>query len=184
MRTALAAALLAGLCLAKPPYIQDFSRMEELTRKLNDVFTELREKEEFLSKPLQERIVIKFQQGAPSYEHLTKLTGEAVVKEIFKNWDAIEQDPPTEEVKRVLAMLPDVLKKQYNIVPIPKRERFNASKPLVAALTHDAFHVRQAAIDCLRAIYGESRLYQADLPAPLRSKRKKEWERFIKKKRS
>ena len=80
-------------------------------------------------------------------------------------------------------LLPDALKANYGgirAVGVNRKERHNASKPLVKALTNDYLSIRQAAIDCLTAIYSTSNLYRADARKKERSNAQKSWERLIK----
>jgi hypothetical protein len=153
-RVALPLALLCAAAAAKPPVVPDYARMGELESHFNDVFVELKAKEEFARKSLQEQLVIKLGDGVKSWGPIKNLTGEAVVKEIFEKWKAaqVAENPP-QEVVDTLALLPKVLKKLYDRMPIPKEERFKATDPLVDALLSDYPHLRQAAIDCLWEIY-------------------------------
>ena len=80
---------------------------------------------------------------------------------------------------QAFAPLPEVLKKLYERVPIDRDGRFATSKPLVDALDSEFLHLRQAAIECLWAIYGERNFYHADLSPADRKKRQGAWRNYI-----
>jgi len=164
---------------AKPPVLPGYARMDDLESDLVSAAQRMREEEEFAAKPFAERLILKFQERATSYEHMKRLDGEDLVEEILEKWKEAQAEEVDKEVVRILAMLPEALKARYDVNPIPKRERFKASKPLVDALTHRYTPIRQAAIDCLKAIYGQTRLYQPDLPPKKRMDIQKDWKKQI-----
>jgi hypothetical protein len=80
----------------------------------------------------------------------------------------------------VLLKLPHALKERYaKVVPIPKSARHKASVPLVKALTHKNFYVREAAIESLKAIYGRTLLYKPDATAGARKTKQAKWRKEI-----
>ncbi len=166
---------------AKPPVLPGYARMDDLESDLVANAQRMREEEEFAAKPFAERLILKFQEGATSYEHVKRLDGEDLAEEILEKWKEAQAEEVGKEVARILAMLPEALRARYDVNPIPKRERFKASKPLVDALTHKYTPIRQTAIDCLKAIYGQTRLYQPDLPLKKRIDIQKDWKKQIEK---
>ena len=183
-KAALFIALLAVPALAGPPVVRGYHRMTKLEEKLADLAETLRKKEEFAKKPRQERMILRFYPTPPKGKETVfegkKLTGEMLVKEILK-WPAIQNMSPTPDALRILAMLPPALKTRYVVVPTPKTPRYLASKPLVKQLDSPHFHIRKAAIDCLKAMYSQSGLYKPDADRAQRRKRIREWKRRIEK---
>jgi len=173
--------LLVAPAIARPPVAPDFARMAELQIQLTDKLQTIRRKEEFARKPRVERMTLSFERGAAEFEG-KKLTGERVAEELFEKWSELpkKEGDASPEVKRVLSLVPQAMKVRYaNVVPIPKNNRYQASKVLVAALVHKNFHVRKAAIDALVAIYGRSLLYKPDASPNQRKARQKKWKREI-----
>ena len=78
-------------------------------------------------------------------------------------------------------MLAPALKKRYVVLPTPKMPRYLSSKPLMKPLDSPHFHIRKAAIDCLKAMYSQSGLYKPDADRAQRRKRIREWKRRIEK---
>ena len=174
---------LAVPAFARPPEVPEFARMADLKMRLVDRLQTLRAKEEFARKPRQERMVLSFQREIVEFDG-KKLTGELVARELFEKWAKLpkKEGDADAEVKRILALVPQAMKVRYaNVVPIPKNNRYQASKVLVAALLHKNFHVRKAAIDSLVAIYGRSLLYKPDASSGQRKARQKKWKREIEK---
>ncbi len=166
---------------AKPPVVPGYARMDDLENDLASAAQRMREEEEFAAKPFAERLILRFQAGATSYEDVKRLDGEDLVEQILEKWKEAQAEEVDKEVIRILALLPEALKARYDVNPIPKRERFKASKLLVEALVHRYTPIRQAAIDCLKALYGQTRLYQPDLPLKRRMDIKKDWQKLIEK---
>ena len=171
--------LLAAPALAKPPGSRGFMRMDDLRAALAAKQQKLTALEEFTNKPLMERVFIKFTQGEDKYEKLD-LTAEKVVKLLLK-WDAMDAPEPSEAVQRVLNALPAALKARFDKIPIPRRDRHKASKPLVEALTHKHYHVRKAVFEALKLMYRypSGHFYQPDATEKLRKEKQKVWKRYI-----
>jgi hypothetical protein len=172
-------ALLAGAAAAKPPVVPGYARIGEAGRWLNEVYAELKAKEDFAGKCFEEQLVIKLREGAKSWGRVKPLTAEAVVKELLEEWGAAQQDKPPGDVVRILGLLAEVLDEKFGGVQAPKDERYKASLPLVAALTNEHLAVRQAAIDCLTKIYGSSRFFWPNLRPAERKSRQREWYSYI-----
>ena len=66
---------------------------------------------------------------------------------------------------------------------LPKALRFEASRPLVDALTSKYRALRDLAIACLRALYGTELFYKPDANASERAKTQRAWAREIRKRR-
>jgi hypothetical protein len=175
-RTLFLLALVAVPAVARPPSVTPILRMDELEVKLADLHDKLKAEEEFKNKPRVERMILRFDQGAKTFEG-KKLTGEMLCNAILKDWKAIQQ--PMAQVApadaAILALLPGALAKRYKAPPIPKKERYDASKVLVKLLTANHDTIRKAAIDSLFAIYDKSLLYKHDLPKAARRERQAKW---------
>ncbi|MHC4225443.1 MAG: hypothetical protein ACYSUN_15745 [Planctomycetota bacterium] len=172
---------LAAPAAGRPPEVPDFVRMDELDMKLLNLESRFRQEEEFAKKPRQEKMILLFMGGTPKFEGKT-LTGEWMVKEVLEKWDVwklpAEQTP--QEARDVLVKLPHALKERYaKVVPIPKTARHKASLPLVKALTHKNFYVREAAIESLKAIYGRTLLYKPDATPGARKAKQAKWRKEI-----
>ena len=178
---ALFLSLVAAPVAARPPKITNYARIDNLLAHYDRETARLRREAEFRAKPRIERMIIRYRQQR-TFEG-KKLAGDYVVKQVFDDWDAIQKTSPTEADVKILMQLPQALKANYSgirAVGVNRKERLNASKPLVKALTHDRLHMRQAAIDCLKAIYGTINLYRADASEADRKKAKRSWEGYIK----
>ena len=67
-------------------------------------------------------------------------------------------------------------------IEVNKKERYDASKVLVDALTSEYLHIRRTAIECLKKIYrNEGRFYRADAHKKDRADKQKKWRTFIRK---
>ena len=173
---------LPAVARAKPPVVSGYARMEDLRQRMVARRDMLVKQEEFEKKPRVEKLILNFMRGKPTPEG-RKLTGEIVVKEVIK-WEPLQRSAPTEESLAVLAQLDDAMRERFAlVVPIPKRERYAASKQLVKALTHQYFHIRKAAIESLKAIYGDARFYQPEMSPAKRKQKQKEWQKYIESKR-
>ena len=180
-RLALLLGLVAAPAAARPPKITNYARIDNLLAHYDRETARLQREVEFGAKPRIERMIIRY--GDQRMFEGRKLTGDYVVKQVFEEWDAIQKASPTEADVKILMKLPQALKANYSgirAVGVNRKERLNASKPLVKALAHDRLHMRQAAIDCLKAIYGTINLYRADANEKERKARKKSWESYIK----
>jgi len=183
MRTLLLAAVLLGLAapaLARPPQSPPFMRMDDLGPRLADLYQQLRQAELFAQKTRQERMILRFQQGAAEFEH-KKLTDRAFVEEILVKWQAVQKPEERCEADhlRILALLSGALRARYNVVPIPKSERYQASKVLVKGLKSKYDIIRKTAIQCLDAIYGRTLLYRHDASPGQRNERYRKWVKEI-----
>ncbi|MHC4959520.1 MAG: hypothetical protein ACYTGN_14230 [Planctomycetota bacterium] len=181
-RTLILLALVALPAAARPPTVTTILRMDELEVKLADLHDQLKAEEEFKNKPREERMILRFEQGAKTFEG-KKLTGEMVCTAVLKDWKAVQKALAelTPAEAEILALLPGALGKRYKAPPIPKKERFAASKVLVKLLTAKQDTIRKAAIDSLFAIYDKSLLYKHDLPPAARRERQSKWSNEIKK---
>lgn len=177
-RTAIALVLFAAAAAATPPEVHGFARMAELERRLNEVFAELKAKEDFANKSFEEQLIIKLGERADSWGTVKKLDAETVAERLLA-WPAAQMDQAPEDVIRILGLLPPVLKQRFDRIPVPKAERYQASLPLVKALTHDFLPLRRFAIDCLEKIYNTRNFYWPDLAPAERKKRQREWYSYI-----
>lgn len=176
VRMILFVALLAAPALARPPETPPFMRMDELGPRLVDLAARLNKAELFEKKIRQERMILTFQEGAKRFEG-KKLTDKGFVEEILVKWQAVQkaEEQCAADALRILLLLPGALKARYNIVPIPKAERYQASKILVKALKSKHDIIRKTAIQCLDAIYGRTLLYKHDAPPAHRIERYRKW---------
>ena len=133
-----------------------------------------------MGRPRQERMILGFSANETEFEG-KKLTGETLVKEIFEKWPAIQRKDPSPDALRILAMLAPALKKRYVVVPTPKMPRYLSSKPLMKPLDSPHFHIRKAAIDCLKAMYSQSGLYKPGADRARRRKIMHQWKKRIEK---
>lgn len=175
--------LLAAPAWARPP-AQAFMRMDELEYELAGLHDRLRKQELFAGKLRRERMIIRFGEGAESFEG-KRLTDKGFVEEILVRWSEVqrnEADCNTEHV-RILGLLPAALERRYNVVPIPKKARYDASKVLVKMLRSKHDILRKTAIDCLKGIYGTSLMYRPDATVGQRNERYRKWLKEIDKRR-
>ncbi len=176
MRMLLLTILFAAPALARPPATPPYMRMDDLGPKLADLNAKLRKAELFASKIRQERMILRFERGDEEFEN-KKFSDRSFVEEILVKWQAVQK--PEEECEadhlRILALLPRALKARYDIFPVPKAERYQASKVLVKALKIKHFVIRRAAILCLDAIYRRTLMYRADAPSGQRNDRYRKW---------
>ena len=179
--------LLSGAAFAKPPQVEGFVRMDEFNRQLRTRFQEFREAEEFGQKPFPEKLLIKWSEGAPSFESVRKITGEVVLKEIFA-WDELIGENPSEAADRAATLLPDVLKTKYGeatrLSKTFRTDRFKTARVLVDQLVKPPLHVRELAIKCLQMTYNGNRRGYVETDSKAKRKTKqKEWLDYIKRRR-
>jgi hypothetical protein len=174
-------ACLASRAGAKPPESPKFARAKELLEKLEVRSERLRQEEEFKAKPRVERLVLKFKEGAATFQG-EELDGSFVIREVM-TWDRIRLKVVPDDVKGVLLLLPEAFKARYGFVytrsKTLRKQRRCAGTRLVAALTHDLRHVRKLAIECLEAMYGVRHGYKADASEAGRRRKQKEWRRSL-----
>ena len=176
---ALLALLPALAAFAKPPEVAGYARMDELRQRMVARKDQLAEIEEFERKPRVEKLIILFKRGTPKTPDGKKLTGEFLLKEVFK-WEPLLKVDPSPEALAILNQLPEAMRERYaRVVPIPKRNRYAASKQLVLALNDDYIHFRKAAIESLFAIYADRKFYQPEMAPSKRKAKQKEWSRYI-----
>ena len=178
---ALLLGLVAAPAAAGPPKITNYERIDNLLAHYDREIARLQREVAFRAKPRIERMIIRY--GQQRMFEGKKLAGDYVVKQVFEEWGAMKKASPTAADVKILMLLPDALKANYRgirAVGLNRKERHNASKPLVKALTSDYLYIRQAAIDCLKAIYSTKNLYRADANEKARKARKKYWEGYIK----
>ncbi|MHC4135190.1 MAG: hypothetical protein ACYS0K_09415 [Planctomycetota bacterium] len=172
---------LASRAEAKPPESPQFARAKELLEKLEVRSERLKQEEEFKAKPREERLVLRFKEGAETFEG-EELTGAYVIRAIME-WDRVRLKVTPDDVKGVLLLLPEAFKARYGFIYTKskalRKQRRCASAHLVAALTHERRHVRKLAIECLDAMYGERHRYKVDAPEAERRRRQKEWRRAL-----
>ena len=190
MRILLPILLAAAAAAARPPKAPAFARHDSLHFKLAEQFQKLEAKEQFEAKPRMEKIILLFQDAKgdePQYfgkdKEKIKLVGDDVAKEVLEEWKAIQvpREKVSEEDIRILWLLIPAMQARYGRGgDIDKKERYDASKVLVDALTSDYLHIRSVAIECLKQIYrNEGRFYRADAPKKDRIDKQKKWRRFI-----
>ena len=156
--------------------------MDELGPRLADLASTLNKAELFKKKIRQDRMILTFEQGAKKFEG-KKFADKGFVEEILVKWPAVQpaEKKCSEEALRILALLKGSLKARYNLVPIPKSERYQASKILVKALKSKHDIIRRTAIECLYEIYGRTLLYRHNAPPGHRKERYRKWLKEIEK---
>jgi hypothetical protein len=177
VRSAAAILLLALAAEATPPLSPGFHRMRDLRRQIEARATLFREREAFDEKPREERMLLTFQKGE-AFE------GEALkarhVVETCLGWADVGRAAPTEAGQRVLALLPAVLEERCG-GPKDRKERRQASIPLLKALDSDFQPVREAAIASLRRLYDPPRVdrYHPAQTAKERAAAIRAWKRTV-----
>jgi len=183
---ALAYACMLLMCLAsragaKPPGSPKFARAKELLEKLEARSERLKQEEEFKAKPRVERLVLRFKEGATTFQR-QELTGAFVIREVM-TWDRVRLAVIPDDVKGVLLLLPEAFKARYGFVytrsKALRKQRRCAGARFVAALTHDLRHVRKLGIECLEAMYGVRHGYKVDASEAGRRRKQKEWRRAL-----
>lgn len=173
----------AAVATAKPPKSENFLRMDDLTPRILKRIKDLEAQEAFERLSRWEKMIILFERGEKTFEG-KKLTGDYLVKQVLKEWPAVQAEKPTEAVQKALKGFARALEERFaKGVDIDKRARRKAAKPLVDALTDDRFHIREAAIESLKKMYRNTGLmYQPDAHPNDRLKRQRDWEKHIKRK--
>ncbi|HEX5137750.1 MAG TPA: hypothetical protein VFY93_12300 [Planctomycetota bacterium] len=181
MRPALPLLLLAIAVVAQPPKVEDFRRMKELRSDMADRHALLKDREEYALKPREEKMLILFDRGEEKFEG-KKLDGASLVVTILK-WDQVNQEPPTEAGKRVLADLPNVLFRRYGQAIEVPRDRKEVCLKLCDALDSDFTLVRASAFDALKKIYRTPSgfMYNVDMTKKERQDPIKSWKNYVKK---
>ena len=165
-----------ALCIlevrAAPPDSPHFARADVLAARLAARLEQLRRKEEFDAKPLAERLVIRFDEGAETFDGET-LTGSRVIEEVMK--------VGVTEGARLRVELVAAFKKRYGFIVTKskalKKRRRQAGRLLIDALMHKLPGFRRLAIDCLEAMYAERHGYEPDAPEAERRRKQREWRR-------
>jgi hypothetical protein len=181
MRFPAAVLLLAGAAVAQPPVAKDFVRMKELREKIAIRTAQLQEKEEYEKKPREEKILIAFERGEEKFDKIPKLTGKVVVETCLE-WAEIQQAEPTEAGKRVLARLPLALEKRFaQVLEVNRKDRYDASQPLLEGLNSDFPLVRVAAFESLKKMYRtqNAQFYVPSMDKKARQKPISEWKKFV-----
>jgi len=172
---------LASRAEAKPPVSPKFARARELLQKLEVRSERLKQEEEFRAKPRVERLVLRFKEGAATFQG-EELTGTFVIREVM-TWDRIRRKVVPEDVRGVLLLLPEAFKARYGFIYTKskalRKQRRCASARLVTALAHDLRHVRKLAIECLEAMYGVRRGYKVDASEAERRRSQRVWRRAL-----
>lgn len=178
MRRLLPLLLLAFAARAEPPDAAEFVRLKGFREDLRGRFDELRQQEEFDRKPREERMLIAFGRGDRRFEG-KEIPGKLVVKTCLA-WADVRRAQPTEAGRRVLGLLPAVLRDRY-AVAVDRKERRDVSNLLVEALDSEFLPIRQAAVDALKAIYGVPGGfgYDPSLAAKGREKPIREWRKYV-----
>jgi hypothetical protein len=172
---------LASRTEAKPPESPRFARAKELLEKLEVRSERLKRQEEFKAKPREEQLVLRFKEGAETFQG-EELTGAHVIRGVME-WDRVRLKVVPDDVKGVLLLLPKAFKARYGFIYTKsktlRKQKRCASTRLVALLTHELRHVRRMAIECLEAMYGDRRGYKVDAPEGERRRKQKEWRRAL-----
>lgn len=157
---------------ADPPQSPHFARANVLAERLAERLAELRKKAEFDAKPRAEKLLIRFAEGAETFDGET-LTGSLVIEEVMKAGAA--------EGDRLRVDLVVAFKKRYGFIfsksKLLKKQRHQAGRLLIDALMHKEPEIRRLAIDCLFAMYADRHGYQHDAPEAERRRRQREWRR-------
>jgi len=166
---------------AKAPVATDFMRVDALHKALAARLQALKDEEEFKAKPRPEQLVILMKRGTLKSGR-EKLTGADVIEQVFE-WKALRATTLDDSAKHTMKLLPDALAACYGQLNVKSRsemrERYKASRELVDALMDKHVHVRQLAIDCLVAVYGETRGYKSTAPDSERKRIQKKWAKAI-----
>jgi hypothetical protein len=178
MRALAGLLLLALPAAALPPLTPDFVRLREFRRNIDARVAELQEEEAFRSKPREERMLLTF--GKQEEFEGEKIDARDVIEICFA-WGEANRDKPTEAAVRVLKLLPQVLAQRCGGPNLDRRERRQASIPLLKGLDSDAKAVREAAIESLRKIYDPPRIdrYDPAQSAKERSSSIRAWKRAV-----
>ena len=167
---------------AEPPLVRGFQRADTLEQRMHERKDVLTAEEEFARKSWHERMLIRYAEGAEKFGG-RKLSDTFVVRQFF-GWKEIRTDEPDAESVRVAMLLPEALRLRLVAAePLPKAQRYEASRPLVDALTSKHRALRDLAIACLRALYGTELFYEPDASASERAKAQRAWAREIRKRR-
>ena len=178
MRRIASLLFLALVAAAEPPVSVDFVRIREFRERVQARFVELQQREEFDAKPREERMLLTFRKGETKFEGKA-ITGKSVVTACFE-WADVQEPQPTERGQRVLDLLPTVLRERYEVA-VDRKERREVSNLLVKALDDELLHVRRAAIDSLKAIYGVPGGFKYDPTMASRERAGpiKEWKKYV-----
>jgi hypothetical protein len=179
-------AVMAGVADARPPKIRNYARIDVLLTKFNEAAVQQAEMERFLKKPRMERMILSFAFQWKEFEK-KPLTGEIVVKEVFKSWNEFHKSKPDAEATRIAELLPPALMANYSAMKaasVDKDERHKASLTLIDALNDKQHHVRNLAIKCLKQIYGTSNQYSATASSRDRRKSQASWKKLIKRRKN
>jgi len=179
--------LAAGTAWARPPESRAYLRMDELRTDLATRYEALKRQEEFERKPLEEKLAILLDRADPKarpskFERVEIAPGE--VTERIMKWDQLRTDNPSDAAKSTMATLHEALKKRYAdpaIVDYNRKERYDASRPLVEGLVADQLWLRTACFDILRTIYRNPNglFYQPTMDARARKDKRSEWQKYI-----
>ncbi|HEX5138823.1 MAG TPA: hypothetical protein VFY93_17770 [Planctomycetota bacterium] len=178
MRRMAALLLLALPAVALPPLTPGFVRMKDLRRSIDARIAELQQEEAFKSKPREERMLLTY--GKQEEFEGRKIDARDVVEACFA-WGEANGNEPTEAAIRTLRLLPGTLFQRCGGPNADRKERRQASIPLLKALDSDSAAVREAAIESLRKIYDAPRVDRYD-PAQSAKERNspiKAWKRAV-----
>jgi len=178
MRHVAALLFLALPAAALPPLSPGFERMRELRRNIDARVAEFQELEAFNSKPREERILLTYWQKK-NFEG-KKIDARDVIEACF-DWEDVRRDNPSEVARRVLRQLPQMLADRCGGTDLDRRERRQASVPLLKALDSDSEAIREAAIASLRKMYDPPRVdrYNPAQSARERSSHIRAWKRAV-----
>jgi hypothetical protein len=178
VRPAATLLLLALAAEALPPLSPGFVRLKEFRRHIDGRVLELREQEAFDSKPREERMVLTYRRS-DAFEG-RDLVARHVLETCFA-WDEVARLVPTEAGQRVLDLLPQVLSERCGGGAKDRKERRQASIPLLKALDSDFPPVREAAIASLRELYEAPRVDRYDPATPSRERAApiRAWKRVV-----
>lgn len=170
--------LLALPAVALPPLSPGFQRMRELRRGMDERIVALREQEAFAAKPRVERMLLTYWRKAPFEGE--EVDARDVIEACF-GWEEAKRENPTEAAARVLRLLPLMLGERCGGPNLDRKERRQASVPLLKALDDDAEAIREAAIASLRKMYDPPRIdrYHPAMSARERSSQIKAWKRAV-----
>jgi len=152
--------------------------MRELRRDIDARVAELKEQEAFNSKPREERMLLTYWKQ-DTFEG-EEIDARDVIEACFA-WEEVNREKPTEAATRVLRVLPHVLAQRCGGPNLDRKERRQASVPLLKALDSDAKAVREAAIESLRKLYDAPRVdrYDPAQSARERSSAVRAWKRTV-----
>ncbi len=131
----------------------------------------------YLGKPRIERLIVAWESRSRFFEG-KKLEAELAVREIFERWKRVRMWMPDKKDRELLERVPGIVEAYFKETE-RRGELGPAARVLVEALTAHYRHLREAAIGCLRAMYGTDHGYSSDATRAQREKNAEFWHRYL-----